>query len=76
MALADLVRAAAEAFAAGYPLERLRLQLEFSGDGGEGAVDVAGYRLLESDKRYRQQWLDAVGERENEGVTYFGRGHH
>lgn len=67
-ALADLVRGAAEAFAAGYPLDRLRLELEFAGNGGEGAVDAAGYRLMESDKRYRQQWLDTVGG--SKGLTH------
>ena len=60
-ALTNLVRGAVGAARAGHSSERLRLQLEFSGNGGEGAVDAAGYRLTESDRRYRLQWLDTVG---------------
>ena len=59
-ALTDVVRGAVLAARAGFSLERLRLQLEFCGDGGEGAVDVAGYRLTQSERRYRLQWLDTV----------------
>ena len=60
-ALTDVVRGAVGAAAVGHSLKRLRLQLEFSADGGgEGAVDAAGYRLREADRRYRLQWLHVV----------------
>ncbi len=49
--------AALAAFRASYALDRLRLELEH---GTHTAVDAAGYRLTESERRYRTQWLDTV----------------
>ena len=59
-AVTDVVRGAVSAARAGLSLERLRLQLEYSGDDGEGAVDATGYRLTQSERCYRLQWLDTV----------------
>lgn len=56
-ALSQVVTAALQAFQAGYALDRLRLEMEH---GTHTAIDAAGYRLMESERRYRTQWLDTV----------------
>ena len=58
-ALAQFVRATAAAYKAGHSMSRLQLEVRL---GGFGEVDLntASCRLTETDKAYRQQFIDTV----------------
>lgn len=58
--LTQVISATVSAFAAGFHLNRLRLELEHGALAQEGRVDSAGWRLTNSEQSYRSQWLDVV----------------
>lgn len=58
-ALAQIVRAAACAFKAGHSMDRLRLEVEHGGFN-EVNLTSGSCSLTETDKQYRQQFLDTV----------------
>mmetsp|Transcript_5051 Transcript_5051/g.14527 ORF Transcript_5051/g.14527 Transcript_5051/m.14527 type:complete len:265 (-) Transcript_5051:450-1244(-) len=57
-ALTKVVAAAIAAFDAGYSMERLRLELEYTSQASKGSS--TGPRLTSAELQYRVMWLDAV----------------